>query len=108
ERRRPLPPPPLDSILRRVDRDAVEPRVERRLELERVELPVNLEKDFLRDIFAFVLIAEEPVDEAHDTVLITLHERTERRLGTPPDLAHQREIVHGSPARRQGRGAWTR
>ncbi len=65
-------------VLRRVDGDAVQPRVKRTVAAEIAKCTVGLDKGFLRNILGLVGIVNEPHDQPENLVLILQHQQIER------------------------------
>ncbi|MNH06335.1 hypothetical protein D3C79_656970 [compost metagenome] len=65
-------------VLRRVDGDAVQPRIERTVSAEVAKRTVGLDEGFLCYILGLVGVVNEPHDQPENLVLILQHQQIER------------------------------
>lgn len=84
----PPAPPPL-SISHLVDRDAVNPRSERRLTSEAMNGSKNTQEDFLRQIQGLVTVAEQMTRQPEHHAVVLGHEHRARILVTGGAPLHE-------------------
>src|SRR5690606_5966378 len=85
-------------ILGGVDRNTIEPRIERAITSKRRRRSIGLQKGFLRHIHRFGRVSNVPHDQLQDLVLVLDYQQVESRLVTLLNAFDQSEI--GCPASR--------
>jgi hypothetical protein len=76
-------------VLGRVDRDPIQPRIERTIAAERSERPVGFQKSLLGYVLGLGGIVHEASDQLQHAMLILQHQQIEGRLIAGLYPAHQ-------------------